>query len=43
MAVRACAGLEEAPIAPDDGLHVLRTIFAAYRAAQTGKVQVVEA
>jgi predicted dehydrogenase len=39
MAVRACAGLEEAPIAPGEGLHVLQAIFAAYRAAQSGQVQ----
>ena len=29
-AVRASAGLEEAPITPEEGLHVLETIFAFY-------------
>jgi predicted dehydrogenase len=38
-AVRAAAGLDDAPITPEEGLHVLKTIFAAYRAAQTGKTQ----
>jgi predicted dehydrogenase len=38
-AVRASAGLEPPPIAADEGLHVLKTIFAFYQAAQTGQVQ----
>lgn len=40
-AVRASAGLEEAPITPDESLHVLRTIYALYRAAETGQTQTV--
>jgi predicted dehydrogenase len=40
-AVRASAGLEEAPITPEEGLHVLRTIFAFYEAAKTGRTQEV--
>jgi predicted dehydrogenase len=40
-AVRASAGLEPAPISPEEGLHVLETIFAFYQAAQTGRVQSV--
>jgi predicted dehydrogenase len=35
-AVRASAGLEEAPITATEGLRVLQTIFAAYRSAETG-------
>jgi predicted dehydrogenase len=38
-AVRASAGLEEAPIGGEEGLHVLRTIFAFYQAARTGRTQ----
>ena len=38
-AVRASAGLEEPPITGDEGLRVLKTIFAAYRAAETGTAQ----
>lgn len=38
-AARAAAGLEPAPISGEEGLHVLKTIFAAYRAAETGKTQ----
>ncbi len=41
-AVRASAGLEEAPISGAEGLHVLKTIFAFYEAARTGRVQTVE-
>lgn len=41
-AVRASAGLEAAPISPGECLHVLKTIFASYRAADAGKVQKVE-
>jgi predicted dehydrogenase len=40
-AVRASAGLEDAPITPAESLHVLKSIFAAYRAAQTGRTQKV--
>src|SRR5206468_245466 len=36
-AVRACAGLEEAPITGEECLHVLRTIFAFYEAVKTGR------
>jgi predicted dehydrogenase len=38
-AVRACAGLEDAPISAEDCLHVLKTIFASYEAARTGRTQ----
>ncbi len=38
-AVRASAGLEEAPISAEDGLLVLKTIFAFYEAAKTGRSQ----
>ena len=38
-AVRACAGLEDAPITGEECLHVLRTIFAFYEAAKTGRTQ----
>jgi predicted dehydrogenase len=41
-AVRASAGLEEPPITADEGLHVLRSIFAFYEAARTGRTQTVE-
>jgi predicted dehydrogenase len=41
-AVRAAAGLDEPPIAAEEGLHVLRSIFAFYEAARTGRVQTVE-
>jgi predicted dehydrogenase len=40
-AVRASAGLEPAPVTPEEGLHVLQTIFAFYEAARTGKAQSV--
>jgi predicted dehydrogenase len=40
-AVRAAAGLEPPPITAEEGLHVLRAIFAFYQAAQSGKVQAV--
>lgn len=40
-AVRASAGLEVAPITGEECLHVLKTIFAFYQAAQTGRVQTV--
>ncbi len=37
--VRASAGLEPAPIAPGECLHVLEAIIAFYDAVRTGKVQ----
>jgi predicted dehydrogenase len=37
--VRAGAGLEPAPIAPGECLHVLEAIFAFYEAVKTGKAQ----
>jgi predicted dehydrogenase len=40
-AVRASAGLEDAPISAEDGLLVLKTIFAFYEAARTGRAQAV--
>lgn len=40
-AVRACAGLEAAPISGQDGLHALQTVFACYTAATTGQRQVI--
>jgi predicted dehydrogenase len=40
--VRASAGLQDPPITPEEGLHVLRSIFAFYEAARTGRVQTVE-
>ena len=42
-AVRASAGLEPAPITPEECLHVLRTVFAFYQAAPSGRVQDVRA
>ncbi|MCE9530571.1 MAG: Gfo/Idh/MocA family oxidoreductase [Planctomycetes bacterium] len=41
-AVRASAGLEEPPITAEEALHVLRSIFAFYEAAKTGKTQSIE-
>jgi predicted dehydrogenase len=41
-AVRAAAGLAEPPITGDEALHVLRTIFAFYEAARTGRAGGVE-
>jgi len=41
-AVRAAAGLEEPPISAEEGLHVLRSIFAFYEGAKSGRVQTVE-
>jgi predicted dehydrogenase len=38
-AVRASAGLEDAPITGEECLHVLRTIFAFYEAVKTGRTQ----
>jgi predicted dehydrogenase len=40
-AVRASAGLEEAPITGEECLHVLQTIFAFYRAAAAGRAEAV--
>jgi len=40
-AVRASAGLEEPPISAEEGLHVLRSIFAFYEAARTGRTQTI--
>jgi UDP-N-acetyl-2-amino-2-deoxyglucuronate dehydrogenase len=40
-AVRAAAGLDEPPITGQEGLRVLQTVFAAYRAAETGQRQKV--
>jgi predicted dehydrogenase len=41
-AVRAVAGLEPAPITPEESLHVLTAIFAFYQAAKTGQRQEVK-
>lgn len=41
-AVRAAAGLEEPPVTGDEGLHVLRSIFAFYEAAKSERVRTVE-
>src|SRR5262245_58124577 len=38
-AVRACAGLEEAPITGGECLQVLKSIFAFYEAVKTGRTQ----
>jgi predicted dehydrogenase len=40
-AVRAAAGLEDAPITPEECLHVLQAIFAFYQAVQTERSQTV--
>jgi predicted dehydrogenase len=40
-AVRASAGLEEAPVTGEEALQVLRTIFGFYEAVKTGRVQTV--
>jgi len=40
-AVRACAGLEDAPITGAECLLVLKTIFAFYEAVRTGRSQSV--
>jgi predicted dehydrogenase len=40
-AVRAAAGLEDAPITPEESLHVLQAIFAFYQAVQTERTQTV--
>lgn len=41
QAVRAAARLDEAPITGEECLRVLKAIFAAYRAAETGQAQTV--
>ncbi len=41
-AVRACLAMEDPPVTGEEGLHVLRSIFAFYEAAKTGKTQTVE-
>ena len=38
-AVNAARGVEAAPISTEQGLHVVRAIFGAYRAADTGAAQ----
>jgi predicted dehydrogenase len=40
-AVRASAGLDEAPVTGEETLHVLKTVFALYQAAQSGRTQTV--
>ena len=39
--VRAGAGLAEAPLDSEDSLYVLKTVFACYKAAETGQRQAV--
>jgi UDP-N-acetyl-2-amino-2-deoxyglucuronate dehydrogenase len=39
--VRASCGLEDPPASAEEGLHVLRSIFAFYEAAKTGRTQSV--
>lgn len=41
-AVRGCAGLQEPPINSEDSLRTLKTVFAFYKAAETGRSQRVE-
>jgi predicted dehydrogenase len=36
---RACAGLDPYPLTGDDSVRALKTVFACYRAAQTGQTQ----
>jgi UDP-N-acetyl-2-amino-2-deoxyglucuronate dehydrogenase len=40
--VRFAAGLEPAPITSEECLHVIETLFACYRAAETGSAQRVD-
>jgi predicted dehydrogenase len=40
-AVQAARGVTKQPITAAQGVHVLRTVFAAYRAAETGTAQTV--
>jgi predicted dehydrogenase len=37
--VRSAAGIEEPVLSPDESLYVLRTIFASYKASETGRTQ----
>lgn len=37
--VRACAGMESAVLTTEDSLYALKTVFACYRAAESGKTQ----
>lgn len=39
--VRASAGLQDPPVIADDSLRVLETVFACYKAAETGQTQKV--
>lgn len=41
QAVRAAGGMQEPPITGTESLHVLRTIFAIYEAAATGRTQTI--
>ena len=41
--VRAATGMEKPALTPNDSLRVLRTVFAAYRAAETGQSQKIPA
>jgi len=43
VCVRAAQGLEPPPVTPAESLRVLRTVFACYRAAETGRAQAVPA
>jgi predicted dehydrogenase len=38
-AARACAGMEDPPMTPDECLHLLRAVYGFYQAAQTERVQ----
>lgn len=40
-AIRASLGLQEPPVTPEESLQVLKTVFACYRAAETGRTQKV--
>lgn len=42
-AVRAAAGLQAAPITATESLHVLRTVFGLYLAAESGRTQTIGA
>jgi UDP-N-acetyl-2-amino-2-deoxyglucuronate dehydrogenase len=41
-AVRASAGLEEPPISTDEGLHLIKSVYAFYDAAKTGRTQTID-
>lgn len=43
VCVRAALGLEPPPVTPAESLRVLRTVFACYRSAETGRAQPVAA